>query len=638
VFRGGVTLVNVDVYPRRNGRTIEGLRKEDFQILEDGKPQAIEAFEFIRIEPNAPDAERRDPNTKEEGEAQAADPHNRVFIIYLDLNHTAFFNALQARQPLLNFLDRVIGPKDLFGVLTPETPIRQLVLGRRTGTLQAEMTQSYFDWGLSDSGNLTPRTPFEEQLYAFCIDGETLIKLHREDELMSSLEQLMIYLGALRDERKDLLLISEGWIPRPAKPVQMSGGGSAPPPPPIGVTPGTGRLGVDVPTVGSSNTSWCNQQASRLTNIDFEQRFRNLLTLAQRANVSFYPVDAGGLKTFAPTASMGTRNGLPNPTIMRAAGEAKIEVLRTLADNTDGRAIVNTNDISGGFKQIADDVSSYYLLGYSSTNQTLDGKFRKIEVKVDQPRVSVSARKGYFAAVAAPVPTTSAPTTSSVPPGITDELGRLSRLRSDAEVFGYVAARSDSLEVVAELATAEIERGGWNSGADVRVEATGPNDQAISATGRIEAGARGTLIRVPVAANDGPWRLGLRVSNTARTIEDRADAPVRVARSLLGEPICYRGTASPRIPLRPVADFQFRRSERLHVEWPVLKPLDQHTARLLDRRGQPLAVNVPVTKNAEVLSTDLALAPLAEGDYLIELTAGSAAQTERDLLAFRVVR
>jgi hypothetical protein len=106
VFRSGVTLVNVDVYPRRDGKVIEGLRLEDFQVLEDGKPQKVEAFEFIRIEPNALDADRRDPNTKEEGDAAAADPHNRVFVIYLDQFHTSFMGARDARVPLLDFLNQ----------------------------------------------------------------------------------------------------------------------------------------------------------------------------------------------------------------------------------------------------------------------------------------------------------------------------------------------------------------------------------------------------------------------------------------------------------------------------------------------------------------------------------------------------
>src|SRR5436309_9877668 len=85
VFRGGVTFVNVDAYPRQDGRLVEGLTTNDFEVLEDGKPQKIESFEFIRTQPNTPDAERRDPNTKEEGDKLAADPHNRVFVVYIDL-------------------------------------------------------------------------------------------------------------------------------------------------------------------------------------------------------------------------------------------------------------------------------------------------------------------------------------------------------------------------------------------------------------------------------------------------------------------------------------------------------------------------------------------------------------------------
>src|SRR3954469_19698360 len=87
LFRGGVAFVNVDVYPRRDGRLVEGLTANDFQVFEDGKPQKVDAFEFIRIEPNAPTDERRDPNTKEEGDKLAADPHNRVFVVFLDLYH-----------------------------------------------------------------------------------------------------------------------------------------------------------------------------------------------------------------------------------------------------------------------------------------------------------------------------------------------------------------------------------------------------------------------------------------------------------------------------------------------------------------------------------------------------------------------
>jgi hypothetical protein len=96
------------------------------------------------------------------------------------------------------------------------------------------------------------------------------------------------------------------------------------------------------------------------------------------------------------------------------------------------------------------------------------------------------------------------------------------------------------------------------------------------------------------------------------------------------------------VPLRPVADFQFRRTERLHAEWRILATLDQRTVRVLDRRGQALALGATVTeqdRNGQpVAAVDLNLSPLSDGDYVIELEAGRGADTQRSLLAFRVVR
>ena len=83
VFRAGVNLVTVDAYPVRDGQIVEGLTPADFEILEDGKPQKIDQFEFVRIEPT-PAAVQRDPNTVGESLKLAADPHNRVFVVFLD--------------------------------------------------------------------------------------------------------------------------------------------------------------------------------------------------------------------------------------------------------------------------------------------------------------------------------------------------------------------------------------------------------------------------------------------------------------------------------------------------------------------------------------------------------------------------
>ena len=71
--------------------------------------------------------------------------------------------------------------------------------------------------------------------------------------------------------------------------------------------------------------------------------------------------------------------------------------LGTLAEQTGGFLIANTNDLRGGFERIDTDMRNYYMLTYVPANDRFDGKFREIAVKVRRPGVTVHARKGYFA-------------------------------------------------------------------------------------------------------------------------------------------------------------------------------------------------------------------------------------------------
>src|SRR4051812_10955386 len=85
-FRGSAVLVTVDAYPQQNGQIVEGLKPEDFDVFEDGKPKKVENFDFVRVEPALP-AARVDPNTIGEARALAADPKNRLFVVFLDTYH-----------------------------------------------------------------------------------------------------------------------------------------------------------------------------------------------------------------------------------------------------------------------------------------------------------------------------------------------------------------------------------------------------------------------------------------------------------------------------------------------------------------------------------------------------------------------
>jgi hypothetical protein len=157
--------------------------------------------------------------------------------------------------------------------------------------------------------------------------------------------------------------------------------------------------------------------------------------------------------------------------------------------------------------------------------------------------------------------------------------------------------------------------------------------------------ARGALVRVPIPAARGASR-ALRVvsklSAGGRTLEDRAEAAAPAAAALLGPPLLFRATPAATSPLRPVADLQYRRTDRIHVQWPLPGALDRQSARLLSRAGQPLAVPVRVSEREvdgrPALTADVNLAPLAAGDYVIELVVGRGADELRTLVGFRVLQ
>ena len=108
------------------------------------------------------------------------------------------------------------------------------------------------------------------------------------------------------------------------------------------------------------------------------------LDRAKLAGVSVYSIDACGLR--ARWRGDPCQIGLP-----------EVDYMLTLAANTGGKAIINTNDFQPGIEQIYRENNSYYLLGYRPVNARQDGTYRRIEVKVNRPGVEVRSRAGYHA-------------------------------------------------------------------------------------------------------------------------------------------------------------------------------------------------------------------------------------------------
>jgi VWFA-related protein len=577
VFRSDAQFVLVDAYPVRDGRIAEGLTKADFHVLEDGVPQAVELFEFVDGGAPEPESSRRDPSSLSQSREAVADPRARAFVTFLDIPHVSAAGAHRARVPLVELLSRILAPADLFAVLSSDHDVSSMTFGRRVTAVDG-MLARYWAWGQRDSALMRPDESGLWSCFAvedppsnkdrYVQDGARMRRLHtvlieryREDIVLNRLEELVWHLGGLREGRTNVLLFSEGWRLFTRDTVlqaEVEDTGRAP----VSIGTRGGRPEMFT-SVAQGQRDACIMEGVRLAQLDSPARLRELVRLANAMNVAFFTVNPLGL--VAGDQDPAERVFAADPTRAVAADDsarvaARRESLQTLAEATDGLAVVHSNDLRRALEPVIEQLRSFYLLGYYSTNTTFDGQMRAISVKTTQPGVTMRARRSY-------------------------------RAPSAAERAAAVSASSPATLEVTTLAKA----------LDVL------------------AGLRG--------ADD-------RSSNLARYLTADA-APV------LGVPQLFRTLPSPRAPVAATQTPAFRRTERLRVEWPIAQPLTARSVRVVNRAGQPMVVQSTVTERPEGdavrLVVDVVIAPLAPGDYVVEVTVESAGETRRSLVAFRVV-
>ena len=165
VFRTEANYVRVDAFPTKDGRPVHGLTAKDFEILEDGVPQNIASFEHVVIEVGTPPEARVEPNSVREGERMAANPRNRVFVVFLDVPHVQVPSSHAIKEPLIALLGRTMGPDDLVAVMTPSMSPTQLTFGRKTDVIERGLRENW-PWGMRDQMRPTrrPRAPVRNLL------------------------------------------------------------------------------------------------------------------------------------------------------------------------------------------------------------------------------------------------------------------------------------------------------------------------------------------------------------------------------------------------------------------------------------------------------------------------------------------
>lgn len=648
-FRGGTNVVRVDLYATRDGGgTVDDLTANEVELTEDGVKQTIESFERVVVRPPVSQELRAEPNSVPESRQLAADPRARIFVIFIDTYHTGFGNSARMRKPLLQFLDRVVGQDDLVGLMSPEMSAADVTLGRRTTVISRLLNDN--TWGRR--ARIADNDPIEEMYEAcFTLDDPAIareMKARRREMLaFDALDDLVVHLGGLRDERKAVLAVSEGWLqygPNQALARMLKNDEGRLPQPPGIVDRGTSRqrettLGVD--------RDKCNADRMALAQIDHRERLQRMAEDANRVNVTFYPVGAQGLAVF--DSDIGP-DPPPPPQQDAANLRNRIQGLRLLADMTDGVAIVNTNNVNALLRKVVDDMSSYYLLTYSATNAKLDGRFRSIGLRVSRPGVQTRYRRGYRALTARELPATitgagAAPTMPAAQSAVLAALNAMAfnpraELRLRASAYALPAAGGQgAFWLVGTLDDAARRLPEWAKGgtADVAVRAA---DGRTVLTAAVPLGADGGFaVPVPEAGALAPGDYAIRVrakGGAGATIDETARLTIGSEPPPIGDAVVWRRRPATGPAFFRTADPRASRTDRLRFEFATTTAAEP-AAVLLDRTGKPMAVPLQVSAREEGgvrwLVVETALNPLAPGDYAVEVKAGDSTRTT----AFRVV-
>jgi VWFA-related protein len=678
VFRGAANFVRVDVFATKNGVPVEDLKAEDFEIAEDGDQQKIETFELVKIQTGGDPISRVEPRTVRESREMAADPRARVFVLFLDTYHVGQGSAVNVRRPLINMLNRLAGPDDLIALMTPDMAASDITFTRRTDKLADLIDRAGF-WG--QRNELIKKDPID-QMYEQCyppeagsgrttsVIAEEMIQRRREKATLDALEELVFYLGGLREERKGILLVSEGWLLfRPNRALAELGG--TPQRPGVYVGPDGRITRSDPRNYAGADTSRCDQDRMALAGIDDSRRYLDILRVANRSNASFYPIEPRGLVVF--DSDIGP-NPPPPINVDFDMLRQRHETLKTAALDTDGIAVMDSNDINAGLQRVVADLSSYYLLGYSSTNAKFDGRYRTIRVRVKRPGVDVRARKGYQAPTAEEVAkraalSSAAPAADPEAAAVAKAVASLEGIRASAAfrltvnagwwmpagepVKGAPQGAEPALWILGEVDPKA--RGGedWASGGEADIALTTESGTTIVRyTVPIPAGTSRFQSRFPRSAEDvwldpGTYTLRVRAKPSGNGIPTTDTSRVEVppapgtAKLLMGQPAYARRLGGPNSEELPTADRRFRRTERLIVQASASMAPEAVTAELLDRSGKvlPLPVTASIVDKDFVRwsRAELVLAPLAAGDYLVRIASRRGDEQVVTLAPFRII-
>jgi VWFA-related protein len=360
-----LVLVNVTVRDK-SGNIVRGLKPEDFTILEDNKPQKVVSFDVENIDAVVTnDVAQAQPLTGQSSEPATPDTKTspagatnlfkdrRLIVLFFDLSAMEPDEIDRALTAAEHYVDTQMVPADLVSIVSLGSSLLvnqdftsdHELLKKQLKAFNAGSGQG-FEEGTTGTTEGTPDTgqPFTAD--------DTEYNIFNTDRRLEALRSVAEKLSHLQ-QKKSLIYFSSG---------------------------------MD------------------RTGIENQSELRAAINAAVRSNLAIYTMDLRGLQAIvaggeAQNASLRGTSVYSGQSMMNALNSnfTTQETLVTLASDTGGRAFLDSNDFSQVFKGVQQDTSTYYLLGYRSTNPARDGRYRRIAVKVNVPGVKIDSRRGYYA-------------------------------------------------------------------------------------------------------------------------------------------------------------------------------------------------------------------------------------------------
>jgi len=409
IIRVSTHVVEVNVIVQGKAGPVDNLTKDDFRLLDKGKERKIAFFSVNSIHKTGRASAPRQRAMFSNRPASDENPPS-ITVVLLDAVNTTIQDQSNAKQQFVKFLSQ-IRPDDHIAVYALGSRLRVLNEFTNDSARLAGALARYRGENLSllADSNPDPAGTEDSDMDRWLNDRNALIAdlniAQRVRTTVAAMEAIANHIGRIPG-RKNLIWItgsfpfsigqhgsevSTNWndvLPNPKGPMAS------------GTTKKAAGL-ADNDAYSTYGSDLAGDKPSRESFAGFDKEISRATRALNNANIAIYPVDARGLVA-APkllTAQGGTvsRSSVRQTPIPLSLNPGGFDTMKTLAENTGGRAYFNTNDIHNAIRAAVDDSEVTYTLGFYAAPGQLDGKFHQLTVQVKRKDMEVRYRKGYLA-------------------------------------------------------------------------------------------------------------------------------------------------------------------------------------------------------------------------------------------------